>query len=63
MSGPLEGIKVLELGAFVFGPRTAVHLANMGAEVIKIEHPKRGDPTRGLKPLSILPDTGLNPTW
>ena len=63
MTSPLEGIKVLELGAFVLGPRTAVHLANMGAEVIKIEHPTRGDPTRGLKPLSILPQTELNPAW
>lgn len=35
----------------------------MGAEVIKIEHPVRGEPTRGLKPLSILPQTKLNPTW
>ena len=63
MNGPLQGIKVLELGAFVVAPHTAVHLANMGAEVIKIEHPVRGEPTRGLRPISILPQTKLNPTW
>jgi crotonobetainyl-CoA:carnitine CoA-transferase CaiB-like acyl-CoA transferase len=63
LSGPLKGTKVLELGAFIIAPHTAVHLANMGAEVIKIEHPVRGEPTRGLRPLSILPQTKLNPTW
>ncbi len=45
---PLEGIKVIDLGQAVYGPRVAVHLANMGASVIKIEHPAGGDMVRGV---------------
>jgi len=47
MTGCLEGIKVLELGNFISGPYGAMLLADMGAEVIKIENPKGGDPFRG----------------
>ena len=47
MNGCLEGIRVLELGNFISGPYGAMLLADMGAEVIKIENPKGGDPFRG----------------
>lgn len=47
MNGVLEGIRVLELGNFISGPYGAMLLADMGAEVIKIENPKGGDPFRG----------------
>ncbi len=47
MSGCLEGIKILELGNFISGPYGACLLADMGAEVIKVENPKGGDPFRG----------------
>ena len=47
MKGCLEGIRVLELGNFISGPYGAVLLADMGAEVIKVENPKGGDPFRG----------------
>ncbi len=47
MSGSLEGIRVLELGNFISGPYGAMLLADMGAEVIKVENPKGGDPFRG----------------
>jgi crotonobetainyl-CoA:carnitine CoA-transferase CaiB-like acyl-CoA transferase len=47
MKGVLEGIRVLELGNFISGPYGAVLLSDMGAEVIKIENPKGGDPFRG----------------
>ena len=48
MSGklPLEGFKVLELGHYIAGPFAARLLADMGAEVIKVEPPE-GDPHRG----------------
>lgn len=46
---PLEGIRVLEFSHAVMGPACGLILADMGAEVIKIEPPPNGDPTRKLK--------------
>ena len=43
---PLAGLKVLELGALIAGPFCAKVLAEVGAEVIKIEPPGQGDPLR-----------------
>lgn len=42
----LEGVKVVELALFLVGPRASAHLADLGADVIKIEHPQGGDPMR-----------------
>ncbi|MGE5217476.1 MAG: CaiB/BaiF CoA transferase family protein [Chloroflexota bacterium] len=47
MSGALSGIKIIEAASYVTGPFASQLLADMGAEVIKIEEPKRGDPFRG----------------
>jgi len=47
MKGCLEGIRVLELGNFISGPYGACLLSDLGAEVIKVENPKGGDPFRG----------------
>ena len=44
--GPLQGLKVLELGQLIAGPFAAKTLADFGAEVIKIEAPGAGDPLR-----------------
>jgi crotonobetainyl-CoA:carnitine CoA-transferase CaiB-like acyl-CoA transferase len=46
MPGPLHGIKVVELGQALAGPLAGVILADMGAEVIKIEKPDGGDDAR-----------------
>ncbi|HKX55720.1 MAG TPA: CoA transferase, partial [Xanthomonadales bacterium] len=45
-SGPLQGIKVLEVGQLLAGPFAGCILAYFGAEVIKVEPPGAGDPLR-----------------
>ena len=55
MSAPLEGIRVVDFTIQAFGPRTSEYLAEMGAEVIKIESPRGGDPLRGLDVLRGVP--------
>ncbi len=45
-SGPLAGLKVLELGQLIAGPFAAKTLADFGADIIKIETPGAGDPLR-----------------
>lgn len=42
---PLSGVRVLELGMFIAGPFAGQQLGDLGADVIKVEHP-RGDPMR-----------------
>ncbi|WBR99860.1 CaiB/BaiF CoA-transferase family protein [Pseudoduganella sp. SL102] len=46
MSGPLAGIKVIEIGALIAAPFAARLMAEFGADVIKIEAPGDGDPIR-----------------
>ena len=43
---PLSGIRVLDLSRVLAGPWCGMTLGDFGAEVIKVEHPKRGDDTR-----------------
>jgi formyl-CoA transferase/succinyl-CoA--D-citramalate CoA-transferase len=46
LKGPLAGVRVIELGQLLAGPFTSSRLADFGAEVIKVEAPKTGDPMR-----------------
>lgn len=46
MSQVLQGVKVIEQGTFITGPAAGMILADMGADVIKVEQPETGDPFR-----------------
>ena len=50
-SGPLAGVRVVELGMMIAGPFAGRILADLGAEVIKVEAPEKGDPLRDWKHL------------
>lgn len=55
MSGPLEGIRVIEVASWMFVPSGGSVLVDWGADVLKIEHPETGDPQRGLVTSGLLP--------
>ncbi len=60
MPGPMEGVRVVEVGQWVAGPAAAAVLGDWGADVVKIE-PLDGDPFRGL--LSALGAGGTSPPF
>ena len=55
MAGPLQGFRVIDLSRILAGPWAGQMLADLGAEVIKIERPGSGDDTRGWGP-PYMPD-------
>jgi crotonobetainyl-CoA:carnitine CoA-transferase CaiB-like acyl-CoA transferase len=62
MAGPLEGVRVVELGVWVAGPSAGGILADWGADVVKIE-PPTGDPFRGLYVQVAGVDIPANPPF
>src|SRR3954470_18758634 len=59
-----EGVKIVELAQWVFVPAAGMVLAELGAEVIKIENPATGDPYRGLMTAGADPRLGtVNLNW
>ena len=59
----LEGIRVLDVGSFVFGPAAATVMADFGADVVKIEPPRTGDPYRYLHQMPPLPKCDEDYCW
>ena len=55
MANALDGIRVIDLTVWFQGPVAAQHLADFGAEVIKVERPKGGDQGRGVRSIKALP--------
>jgi len=49
-AGALSGLRVVDASTLFAGPMTAMHLGDLGAEVVKVEHPRRPDPARGHGP-------------
>ncbi len=49
MAKPLANVTVLEMGTFITGPAAGMMLADMGADVIKVERPDGGDPFRAFR--------------
>ena len=50
MTGPLDGIRVLDFSTLLPGPMATLFLAEAGAEVIKIERPGKGEDMRDYTP-------------
>lgn len=57
MKGPLAGVRVLDLSRVIAGNMMTLQLADFGAEVVKVEDPKKGDPVRAWG------EKGIETTW
>jgi len=60
---PLEGIRVLEIAQWAAAPGAAAILGDFGADVIKVEHPVRGDGWRGVVSTGAVPVKDVNFPW
>jgi formyl-CoA transferase len=62
--GPvLDGIRVLDVGTWIAGPAAATIMSDFGAEVIKVEPPRTGDPYRRLPEIPGMPLCPHNYSW
>ncbi len=63
MPGPLSDVVVVDLSRALAGPHAAMMLGDMGARVIKVEHPEGGDDSRGWGPPFVGPDSSPEATY
>jgi crotonobetainyl-CoA:carnitine CoA-transferase CaiB-like acyl-CoA transferase len=63
MPGPLEGVVVVDLSRALAGPHAAMMLGDLGARVIKVEHPDGGDDSRGWGPPFVGPEDQRESTY
>ena len=63
MTGPLAGIVVTDLSRALAGPHAAMMLGDLGARVIKLEHPDGGDDSRGWGPPFVGPNDARESTY
>ncbi|MCU0765702.1 MAG: CoA transferase, partial [Burkholderiaceae bacterium] len=64
MNKPLDGFRILDLTRLLPGPALSMHLADLGADVIKVEDTGEGDYMRGFPPLARNADgTEVNPSF
>src|SRR3990170_5607043 len=55
MATVLDGVRVVEVADWGFVPAAGAALGDWGAEIIKVEHPRLGDPIRGLITAGVIP--------
>ncbi len=60
--GALQGVRILDLSRILAGPSATQIMGDLGADVIKIEHPQRGDDTRKWGPPFVRDDMGNETT-
>jgi len=61
-SGPLSGVRVLDLGRILAAPSCTQTLGDLGADIIKVEHPEKGDDIRTWGPPFLKDDQGSDTT-
>jgi formyl-CoA transferase len=60
---PLAGLKVLDVSTYIAAPAAAVVLGDYGADVIKVEEPRAGDPNRAMRTVASYPKSPVNYPW
>src|SRR5215217_6541192 len=63
VSGPLDGVLVVDLTRALAGPHAGMMLGDLGARVIKVETPGTGDDTRGWGPPFVGPEDDRQATY
>lgn len=58
-----SGLRVLDISTFIAAPAAGTVLADFGADVIKIEEPRGGDPYRGLENMPGMPEADVDYCW